>query len=61
LNDLEFDNPSVPNVDDDEEVRRSISSMVPTAIDPNDSLRLQLLAIFLAKAMIPGMINIVAL
>jgi hypothetical protein len=35
--------------------------MVPTAIDPNDSLRLHLLAfsaaIFLVKAMIPGMIN----
>jgi hypothetical protein len=46
LNHLEVDNPSAPNVDHVEKGRRSISSMVSTAIDPNDSLRLHLLAIF---------------
>jgi hypothetical protein len=46
LNHLEVDNPSAPNIDLVEEVRRLISSMIPTAIDPNDSLRLHLRAIF---------------
>jgi hypothetical protein len=46
LNHLEVPNSSVPNINHVEEVRRSISSMVPTAIDPNDSLRLHLPAIF---------------
>jgi hypothetical protein len=46
LNNLEVHNPSAPNIDHIEEVRRSISSMVPTAIDLNDSLWVHPLAIF---------------
>jgi hypothetical protein len=46
LSDLEIDNPSAPNIGYVEDVRRSISLMVPTGIDPNDSLRLHFLAIF---------------
>jgi hypothetical protein len=46
LNHLEVYNSSAPNIDHVEEVRRSISSMVPTAIDPKDNLWLHLLAIF---------------
>jgi hypothetical protein len=45
LNDLEVNNPSDPEIDQVEDGRRSISSMVPNAIDPKDSLRIHLLAI----------------
>jgi hypothetical protein len=44
LNGLKIKNPSVPDVDQVKDARRSISSMVPTAIDPNDSLRLHFVA-----------------
>jgi hypothetical protein len=46
LNDVEVCNPPAPDIDLGEDVWRSISSMVPTVIDPNDSLRLYLLTIF---------------
>jgi hypothetical protein len=62
LNDLELDNPSAPDIDHVEDARRSFSSMGPTAIDPNDSLRLHLLAIslpiFQAEMRIAGAVNI---
>jgi hypothetical protein len=58
LNHLEVDDPSVLTIDHVGNVRRSASSMVPTAVDPNDSSLLHLLAIFLANPTIPGTINI---
>jgi hypothetical protein len=46
LNDPEVDDPVARNTDRVEDVCRSVSSMVPVAIDPDDSWLLHLLAIF---------------
>jgi hypothetical protein len=46
LNGLEADDRSAPDFDHVEHVRRSISSMVPAAVDLDRSLRLYFLAIF---------------
>jgi hypothetical protein len=37
VNNLETDKPSAPDIDHTGDVRRPISSIVATAIDPNDS------------------------
>jgi hypothetical protein len=46
LSDLEFGHPSAPDSRHVEDVCRSLFLMVPTAIDPNHSLRFHVLAIF---------------
>jgi hypothetical protein len=52
LNDVEVDDPSALNIDHVEDARRSVSSMVPAAVDPDDSWLLHLLAIF--RGHLPG-------
>jgi hypothetical protein len=51
LNDFEAD-ASALNTDDVEDVRRPIYSMVPAAVDPDDSSLFHLLAIF--RGDLPG-------
>jgi hypothetical protein len=46
LSDLEVNDPSAPDINHVEDTCRSISSMIPTALDPNDNLPHHLLAIF---------------
>jgi hypothetical protein len=46
LNDKEVNNPSVPNIDHVEEVRRSICSMLRAAVDLRDSRLPHLVGIF---------------
>jgi hypothetical protein len=45
LNDLEVDDPSALNIGHVENVRRSVSSMISAAVDPDDSSMPHLLAI----------------
>jgi hypothetical protein len=52
LNDLEVDDPSALNVGCVDDVRRSVSSMVPAAVGANDSSFFHHLAIF--RGDLPG-------
>jgi hypothetical protein len=52
LNDLEVNDPSPLNIERVKNVRRSVSSMVPAASDPDESWLLHLLAV--SRGDLPG-------
>jgi hypothetical protein len=52
LNDIKVNNASSLNIDRVEDMRRSVSSMVPAAANPDDSWLIHLLAIF--RGDLPG-------